>query len=69
MSNELFTRTIKDQTWTAACSGKNCCIEIAEVEGGGFALRNSQKPDTVIRASREELAAFHNLILGVLDKV
>lgn len=70
MDNELFTNPIKDQTWTAACGGKRCCIEVAELEGGaGFALRNSQSPGQVIRASAEELKAFQTLIPGLLEEV
>lgn len=69
MSEELFTNPIKDGTWTAACGGRRCCIEVAEVEGGGYALRNNQHPDQVIRASLEELRAFYALIPGILDEV
>lgn len=68
MNDDLFTSPIKESTWTAACGGGKCCIEVAEVEGGGYALRNNQAPGTVIRATRDELKTFYALIPGIIDE-
>ena len=68
MNSTLFTSPIKESTWTAACGGGKCCIEVAEVEGGGYALRNNQAPGNVIRCSAEELRTFHALIPGILEE-
>ncbi|AEM88987.1 DUF397 domain-containing protein [Streptomyces violaceusniger] len=68
MNDSLFTNPIKDSTWTVACGGGKCCIEIAEVEGGGYALRNTQAPGSVIRCTTEELRTFHALIPGIIDE-
>ncbi|MFD8335602.1 DUF397 domain-containing protein [Streptomyces solisilvae] len=68
MNNNLFTSPIKESTWTAACGGGKCCIEVAELDGGGFALRNNQAPDHVIRCTAEELRTFYARIPGILDE-
>jgi len=68
MNSTLFTSPIKESTWTAACGGGKCCIEIAEIEGGGYALRNTQDRNHHIRCSAEELRAFHPLIPGIVDE-
>jgi hypothetical protein len=68
MNDNLFTSPINESTWTAACGGGKCCIEVAEVVGGGFALRNTQSPAHVIRCTAEELKTFHALIPGMLDQ-
>ncbi|MEW1679336.1 DUF397 domain-containing protein [Streptomyces noursei] len=64
----IFTSPIKPQTWTRACGGGRCCIEIAELEGGGFALRNTEQPSDTIRCTAEELRSFSAVILGILDE-
>jgi len=67
MNSALFTSSIKESTWTAACGGGKCCLEIAEIEGGGYALRNTQDRDHSIRCSAEELRTFHALIPSIID--
>jgi len=66
MNNNLFTSPIDETTWSGACGGGRCCIE-TNVVNGGFALRNTQDPDHVIRCTRQELEAFYAQIPEILN--
>lgn len=62
---ELYALDISGVTWQSAPgSPQEERVEIAQLPGGGMAMRNSADPDTVLRYTAAEWEAF---VLGARD--
>lgn len=63
--DELYARDISHVVWESAPGGpEDEKVEIAHLEDGAVAMRNSKDPDTVLRYTEAEWRAF---VLGARD--
>lgn len=63
--DELYARDISGAVWESAPGGpEDEKVEIAHLEDGAVAMRNSKDPETVLRYTEAEWRAF---VLGARD--
>lgn len=63
--DELYAMDISRAIWQSAPGGpEDEKVEVAYLEGGAVAMRNSKDPDTVLRYTAAEWRAF---VLGARD--
>ncbi|OKI05098.1 DUF397 domain-containing protein [Streptomyces sp. CB02923] len=60
----LYALDISDATWQRAPGESEEAVEIAFLEKGAVAMRNSKEPDVVLRYTEAEWRAF---VLGARD--
>ncbi|GCD38214.1 MULTISPECIES: DUF397 domain-containing protein [Streptomyces] len=60
----LYALDISDATWQRAPGESEEAVEIAFLEQGAVAMRNSKEPDVVLRYTEAEWRAF---VLGARD--
>ncbi|UNO42459.1 DUF397 domain-containing protein [Streptomyces sp. MST-110588] len=60
----LYALDISDATWQRAPGESEEAVEIAFLERGAVAMRNSKEPDVVLRYTEAEWRAF---VLGARD--
>ncbi|MGI5337676.1 DUF397 domain-containing protein [Streptomyces sp. CA-181903] len=62
---DLYALDLSGAEWRNASNGGNQCVEIADLPGGGVAVRDSKNPDrTDLRYTAEEWAAFRSGMLN-----
>lgn len=64
---DLYAHDLSDATWRkASASGpENNCVEIADLPGGGKAVRDSKRPELgALRYTAAEWAAFRQGVIA-----
>ncbi|MCF6522861.1 DUF397 domain-containing protein [Streptomyces sp. JJ36] len=59
-ATELYAEDLTGAAWVSSCASQTeICVEVTALHGGGWALRDSKRPDLpALRFTDEEIRAF-----------
>ncbi|MGW7351334.1 DUF397 domain-containing protein [Streptomyces sp. Z26] len=60
LDEDLYGEDLSGATWARPCASQTeICVEVAALSGGGWALRDSKRPDLpALRFTEEEIREF-----------